>query len=161
MTLQPNFSNTSPQEHSLSFAQHFSYPMPLLRTTPLVQLVLHIHFLAFIPSPLLLSILLSTPHTQYPSFILCTTTLSHPPSAATWDPRYFKQSTSSNVSLFSIVCIRSPLPYLEHLITSLLPIELSTFFFRILCQTHSPVYTTSPPSQPLVRYHLQITAGLS
>ena len=32
-TLQPNFSNTSSQEHSLSYSQHFSYPMPLLRTT--------------------------------------------------------------------------------------------------------------------------------
>ena len=38
MTLQPNFSSTSSQKHSLSFSQHFSYPMPLL----LVQLLLHI-----------------------------------------------------------------------------------------------------------------------
>ena len=30
------------QEHSLAFSQHFSCPMPLLRTTPLVQLLLHI-----------------------------------------------------------------------------------------------------------------------
>ena len=37
-TLQPNLSNTSSQEHLHSFSQHFSYPMPLLRTTPLVQL---------------------------------------------------------------------------------------------------------------------------
>ena len=35
--------------------------------------------------------------------------------------------------------------------------SLSTFF-RILYQTHSPIYTTSPLSQPLVLYHLQITA---
>ena len=35
--LPPNFSNTSSQEHSLSFSQQFSYPMPLLRTTPLVH----------------------------------------------------------------------------------------------------------------------------
>ena len=35
-------TNTSSQEHSLSFSQHFSYPMPLLLTTPLVQLLLHI-----------------------------------------------------------------------------------------------------------------------
>ena len=41
-TLQPNFSNTSSQEHSLSFSQHFSYPMPLFRTTPLVQLLFNI-----------------------------------------------------------------------------------------------------------------------
>ena len=38
MTLQPNFSNTSSQEHSLSFSQHFSNPMPLLHTKPLVIL---------------------------------------------------------------------------------------------------------------------------
>ena len=40
VTLQPNFSNTSSQEHSLSFFQHFSYPMPLLHTMPMVQLLL-------------------------------------------------------------------------------------------------------------------------
>ena len=40
--LQPNFSNTLSQEHLLSFFQHFSYPMPLLRPTPLVQLLIHI-----------------------------------------------------------------------------------------------------------------------
>ena len=39
-TPQANFSNTSSQEHSLSFSQHYLYPMPRLRTTPLVQLVL-------------------------------------------------------------------------------------------------------------------------
>ena len=53
-------------------------------------------FLDFIPNPLLLSTLFSAPHALYPSFILCTTSLSHPPSAATWDPRYLKQSISSN-----------------------------------------------------------------
>ena len=42
VTLKPNFSNTSSQEHSLSFSQHFSYHMPLLRTMPLVQLLYHI-----------------------------------------------------------------------------------------------------------------------
>ena len=42
VTLQPSFSDTSSQEHSLSFSQYFSYPMPLLRTTPLVQLHLRI-----------------------------------------------------------------------------------------------------------------------
>ena len=41
----------------------------------------HRHFLALIPSPLLLSTLFSAPHALYPSFILCTTFLSHPPSA--------------------------------------------------------------------------------
>ena len=39
--------------------------------------------------------------------------------------------------------------------------SLSTFFFYILYKTHSLIYITSPLSQPLVLYHLQITAGLS
>ena len=43
VTPQPNFSNTSSQEHSLSFSRHFSYLMPLLHPTPLVQLLLHIN----------------------------------------------------------------------------------------------------------------------
>ena len=60
------------------------------------------HFLAFIPYPLLLSTLLSPPHALYPSFILCTTSLSHPPSTDTSDPRYFKKSTSSNGSQISL-----------------------------------------------------------
>ena len=61
---------SSSQEHSLSFFQHFSYPMHLLRTTPLVQLLLHIdrHFFAFIPYPLLLRTLFSSPDALYPSF---------------------------------------------------------------------------------------------
>ena len=41
-------------------------------------------------------------------------------SPATCDPRYLKQSTSSNGSPFSIKCIQSPLRYLEHLITLLI-----------------------------------------
>ena len=49
----------------------------------------------------------------------------------------------------------------EDLITLLLHTFTLIFFFRILCQTHSPVYTTSPLSQPLVLYRLQIIADLS
>ena len=48
------------------------------------------HLLAIIFNPLLLSTLLSAPHALYPSFILCTTSLSHPPSVATCDHRYLK-----------------------------------------------------------------------
>ena len=89
------------------------------------------HFLAFISNPLLLRAPFSTHQALYPSFILCTASLSHPPSAATCDPRRLKQSTSSNGSPFSITCIRSPLPYLEHLITLLLPTftQLSPFAY--------------------------------
>ena len=42
VTMKPNFTNTSSQEHSLSFSQHFSYPMHLLLSMPLVKLFLHI-----------------------------------------------------------------------------------------------------------------------
>ena len=69
------------------------------------------------------------------------------------------------IYLFSLKCNRSPFPFLEHLITLLLPTfgksALSTHFIRILYQTHSPVYTTAPLNQPLVLYHLKITVGLS
>ena len=36
------------------------------------------------------------PYALYPSFILCTSSLSHFPSDASCDPRYLKQSISSN-----------------------------------------------------------------
>ena len=60
--------NTSTQERSLSFSRNFSYPMPLLCTTPLVQLLHHMDiFFASIPNPLLYSTFsvlqtLYTPH---------------------------------------------------------------------------------------------------
>ena len=38
--VSPNFLKTSSQEHSLPLSQHFWYPLPLHRTTPLVQFVL-------------------------------------------------------------------------------------------------------------------------
>ena len=66
------------------------------------------HFLAFIPNPLLLSTLFSAPHSLYPSFILCTTSLSHLPSAVSYDPRNLKQSTSSIGWPFSITHITNP-----------------------------------------------------
>ena len=49
-------------------------------------------------NPLLLRTLFNAPQALYRSFILCTISLSYPPSAATCDPRYLKQSTSSNGS---------------------------------------------------------------
>ena len=66
--------------------------------------------------------------------------LSHPPSAATCDPRYVKQSNcSSNCPPFSITCIRPPFPYLEHLITLLLP----TFTLNFLLSHTLPNSLTS------------------
>ena len=75
----------------------------------------HRHFSAFIPSPLLLGTLSSAPYALYPSFIRCTTSLSHPPSAATSGHRYLKQSAYFKSSPFSTTCIQSPLPYLHSL----------------------------------------------
>ena len=60
-------------------------------------------------------------HTLYPSFILCPTSLSHPPAAATCDPIYWKQSTSSNGLSFSLICIRPTFTNFEHLWALLLP----------------------------------------
>ena len=54
----------------------------------LVQLVLHMDTSWHLSRPLLHSTLFNIPHALYPSFILCTTALSHPPSAATCDPRF-------------------------------------------------------------------------
>ena len=99
MTLQPNFSNTSSQEHSLSFSKHLSYSMPLLRTTPFVQLLLRIDTSWLLSQILYCSAPFSRSirsHALYPALILCTTSLSHYPSADTCDQRYLKRSTSSN-----------------------------------------------------------------
>ena len=92
------------------------------------------HFFAFICNPLLFSTLFSAPHALYPLFILCTT--------ATCDPRYLKKTIHfSNGSPFSLLtCIRHPFPYTLYSYQH----SLSTFFFRMLYETHSPVYTTSP-----------------
>ena len=124
MTIQTNFSNTSSQEHSLSFSQHFSYPMFLLISTPLAQLLFHIDTSStFIPNPLLISAFFRAPlapliHLIYYAYqIAFTTSIS-----CTCDPRHLTQSTSSNGSpYFSLTCIRPPFPYLEHLTTLLLP----------------------------------------
>ena len=63
MTLQPNFSNASSQEHSLSFSQHFSYPMHASAPCNTVGTIIpsYRHFLAFILSPLLPNTLFSAP----------------------------------------------------------------------------------------------------
>ena len=61
---------------------------------------------AIVNNSLLLSTLFSSPQALYPSFILCTTSISHHPFAATCEPRYLKQSTSSIGSPFSLACIR-------------------------------------------------------
>ena len=51
------------------------------------------HSLAFIPSHLLVTTLFNAPHALSPSFILCTTSLSHPPSAVSCDPMHLMKVT--------------------------------------------------------------------
>ena len=101
------------------------------------------------------------PTLDTPSFILCTTSLLQPRTAASCDSMYLKQSTSSHGWPFSRTCIRPKLPYLEHLKTLFLLTFTLNFFVCICYQTHSPVYTTSLLNHPLVLYYLQITAGYS
>ena len=62
--------------------------------------------------------------------------------SATCDPRYIKQSTSSNSSPFSITCIQSLFPYLEHLITLL----LATFTLNFLHPHTLPNSLTNIPN---------------
>ena len=111
MILLLNFSNTSSQEHSVFFSQHFSYPMPLLRTTPLVQLLLHIDTSPHLSPILYYSAHFSALPTLYTPRSFCVHTISQPPSAATCDPRSLKQSTSSNGSPFSLARNRPPFSY--------------------------------------------------
>ena len=54
----------------------------------------HRHFLAFSPSPLLLSTLFSAVHALYHSFILCTTSVSHPLMVRSLVSPYHTSSTS-------------------------------------------------------------------
>ena len=98
VTLPRNISNT------LSQNIHFPSQLLVLHAPRSAQFLYNIdtfshlskitycssHFLA----------LLCTLYT--PSFFLCTTSLSHPPSAASYDSRYVKQSTSFNGSPFIV-----------------------------------------------------------
>ena len=99
MAIQPNFSNTSSQEHSLFFSQHFSYQC-LLRTMPLVQLLIRIDT-SWPLSPILNCYAhFSTLPTLYTPHSLCTTSLSHPPLAATCDPTYLNKPLPLTVRSF-------------------------------------------------------------
>ena len=84
---------------------HILHRLPLSISSngsPFVQLLLHIDTSWLYP----LSFIAQHTFQRSPSFIPCSTSLSHPPSAATCDPRYLIQSTSSNRSPFIITCIR-------------------------------------------------------
>ena len=116
--------------------------MLLLRTTPLVKLLIHLDTSLLSQSSIAQHIF-SSPMLYTP----------HPKSAATCDPRYLKQSTSPKCSAISLTCIR-PFPYLEHLRTKLLP----TFTLNFLLSHSLPNSITSIhnfSSQPLALYHLQ------
>ena len=98
VTFQPNFSNTSSQEHSLSFCSTSRTPMPLLRTTPLVQLLIHIDTSSHLSPILYRSAHFPALPKLYTPHSFC---VPHPFRNHTCDPRYFKQSTSSNGSPFN------------------------------------------------------------
>ena len=75
ITLQKCFPNTSSQEHPLFFSQYFSYPILLLRTTPLVQLLFYLNSYSHL-SPILYCLAhFSALSTLYTPFILRTTSL--------------------------------------------------------------------------------------
>ena len=98
----------------------------------------HRHFfLCIYPNPLMRSTLFSIPHALYKPFILCTTYISHPPSAPTYDRRYLNWSHH-----VSHAFIRPLFPYLEHLITLLLP----TFNLNFLLLHTLPNSLTSLPN---------------
>ena len=132
--------------------------MPQLRTMPLVQLLLHIDSDTSCPYPQ--SSIAQHTFQRSPSFISLNHSVQHIPFTSSISchlrSQVLKQSTSSNGSPFCITCIRPPLPYVNHLITLLLPTLTVNFLLSHTLPTHSPVYTTSP-SQPLMLYHLQIT----
>ena len=75
----------------------------------------------------------------HPSFIQCTTSFSHPPSAATCDPRYLKQPLPVTVRHLES-CIRLPFLYLEHLKI----LHLPTFTLNFLLSHTVPNSLTSP-----------------
>ena len=107
--------------------------MSLLQTMPLAQLLLHIDTSWLLSLILCYSALFSDPHAQYPSFILCSTSSI----SCYLRPQLLK------------ICIVSHAfnPHHPTSSTSQLHFFLhshSTFFFLILCQTHSPVCRTSP-----------------
>ena len=104
--------------------------MSLLRTSPVVvQLPLHIDTSLHLSPILNCSAHFSAFSTLYiRSFIMCTTPISHPPSAAACDLRWLKQSAFYNGSPFSLTGIQPPFPCLEHLITLLLPTFILNFF---------------------------------
>ena len=99
------------------------------------------HFLSFISNSLLLRFQHSPRSMSLHS--LCTTSISHPPSAATCYPRYLKQSTSSNGLQFSITYIRPQFPYLEHLITLQLPTYSLNFLSHTLPNSLKSLHNSS------------------
>ena len=144
ITLPPNFSNTSSQEHSLSFFQHFSYHMPLLRKTPLVQLLLHTVDTSYHLPAILYCLVQFSVLPKLDDLLYSVNSVYHIPSTSSicchLRPQVLKkQSTSCNGSPFSLTCIRPTFAYPEHFITYLH--SLSTFSFCKPYQTHSPDYT--------------------
>ena len=106
--------------------------MPLLHTTRLVQLLIHINT-SWPLSPIYCSAHFSVLPTLYTPDSFCVPCPFHILHQLPLETQVHKQSTSSDGSPFNITCIRPPLPYLEHLITLLLPtLTLSFLLLHIL-----------------------------
>ena len=144
-------TNTSSEEHSLSFSQHFSYPMPPLRRTLLVQLqTLRIFLQSSIRNTFQRSL------RSIPLIYHVYETQWHLRFAASCDPRYWKIIHILNGSSFSLACIRPLFAYLEHL-----TFLLHAFTLIFLPHTPPNSLTSLHNFSRSNMLHLQITAGLS
>ena len=76
------------------FSQHLSYPNPPLRVTQLMSFLLHIDTSWHLSPVVDWSAHFFHTHALYPSFIRCTTSLSHYQFAVTCHPMYLKQFPS-------------------------------------------------------------------
>ena len=94
----PYIPNTSSEAHSLYFSLLTSYLSLLCCTQCWHNQSSYRHFYTFSPNSLWLSKLFNTSHDLYPSLILCTTFISHPPSADICDTNYIKLSSSKSLT---------------------------------------------------------------
>ena len=133
--------------------------MSLLRTTSLFQLLIHLDSrLAFIPNPLLHHTVSTFP-TLYTPHLFC---VPHPLHILHLLPLTAPLTKNNKLPITAHLLVRmhSTNIYIPQATDNFINnTSLSTFFSHTL-PTHSPVYT-SPLSQPLVLYHLKITAGVS
>ena len=130
--------------------------MPLLRTTPLVQLLLHMDTSSPLSPVLCCSAYFSALPTLYTPHSFC---VPHPLQFSICC--HLRSQVLNWIHfLFSITCIRPPLPYLEHRITLLLPtLTLNFLLSHTIPNSLTSLHNFSESATSL--FHLQITAGSS